>query len=277
MLAADVVVTSDTELTFTAPVGRPFARPRITVIDQRGRASLDRSFEYRPSNRRGLLLFTPFGPGFAVFFDPVDRATVAIPWISTLSLRATSVVRGPRGELWALDRYQRFGKLDLDRQQLQQTTQSTAVIPAMVRAGDRYFAIARIAGARFGSFDPDTGVFAQIGTEALPCCGSFGIAFDGTTLYYASVAGAGRTITPIDPLTGISGTPVPITGVPGIHVEEMRFLDGTLYAANRDGTLVAIDPVTGIATAIAGIGRSNAMEVYDPGVTRAARDPGYVQ
>ena len=44
---------------------------------------------------------------------------------------------------------------------------------------------------------------------------------------YASVAGTARAITPIDPTTGVSGLPVPIT-------------------------------------VIAGIGRFNAMEVYDP-------------
>jgi hypothetical protein len=48
-----------------------------------------------------------------------------------------------------------------------------------------------------------------------------------------------------------------------LHIEEMRFYQGTLYATSRDGTLVTIDPATGTVTLLAAIVRANAIEVFD--------------
>jgi hypothetical protein len=260
-LVTDVVVTSDTSLSFTAPLGRPFARPRVTVVALRGRAVLERSYRYTPSTRPGLLLFSAFGPSFAMFYDPADGSTVPIPWIAGASFRPTSITRDDHGDYWAIDRFQRFGRIDLDRQQLIEPIQSNAVIPTFARVGDRHVAIARIGGAQFGTFDPATGGFTGLAT--IPCCGSYGMAHDGTTLFFAARGGTDKAIAPLDPLTGETGTPIEITGVPGIHIEEMRFFQGTLYATSRDGRLVTIDPQTGIASVVANPGRFNAMEVYE--------------
>lgn len=67
----------------------------------------------------------------------------------------------------------------------------------------------------------------------------------------------------IDPATGALGTPIELTGVTNLHIEEMRFFAGTLYATSRDGNLVAIDPHTGAVTVREAILRASAMEVFE--------------
>ena len=49
-----------------------------------------------------------------------------------------------------------------------------------------------------------------------------------------------------------------------LHGQDLRYLDGTLYAVSRDATLSTIDPATGIATLLATPGRFTAIERFDP-------------
>jgi len=44
----------------------------------------------------------------------------------------------------------------------------------------------------------------------------------------------------------------------------MRVLDHVLYAITASSGLVTIDPSTGVATVVAGLGRANAMELVLP-------------
>ncbi len=134
-------------------------------------------------------------------------------------------------------------------------------MPAMDRVGIEYFALNR-STLRFGKLEPVTAAFTPVGSVAIPCCGSYGMAFDGTTLYYSARHLGTPSITPIDPTTGIAGTPVPIIA-PGFHMEDMRFFQGTLYAASHEG-LVTLDPTTGIVTTLpVDVGRVNAIEVFE--------------
>lgn len=56
----------------------------------------------------------------------------------------------------------------------------------------------------------------------------------------------------------------PLQGVPDLHVEELRFFAGTLYAGNRDGTLVTIDPATGAVTVLpVVVGRVRAIAIFE--------------
>ncbi len=263
-LATDVVVESDRSLSFTAPGGRAFAEPELVIADRRGTAVRTRGLRYVPSTRSGLLLFPKFSSSFAVFFDPADNSTVSIPWAGAPVTRFTAVVRDERGTYWGLDRSWWLGRLDLSLQRLEAAFQVGSLFPALARMGDAYFALDRLS-LRIGRFDPLTGAFTPLGTSTIPCCGSYGLASDGATLYLTARQGAGVALHTIDPATGAPGTPVPIAGPAGFHVEEMRFFAGRLYATGRDGRLATIDPATGAATPLPiATGRHGAMEVFDP-------------
>lgn len=257
----DVEVVSDTTLRFVAPPGRALLEPTLELVDGRGRVVRGRALRYTPGARRGLLLF-PTGGAFAVFFDPVDRTTVTIPAIGATP-RLTAVVRDARGEYWGFDRSRRFGRLDLGTQSLDTPMFVNGWFPTLARIGDAYVGVER-GSQRFGRLDPTTGAFTPIGTTPLPCCGSYGLAADAAA-YLVARQGGTVGISPLDPTTGTLGVTVPLTGAPAIHVEEMRFFDGVLYATSRDGTLVTIDPATGAVAVIAtGLGRFRAIEEYDP-------------
>jgi len=259
--ALDVQVASDTELTFTAPGGRALGRPRVEIANARGVATKERGFRYRPSARSGLLLFTMSSQTFAMFFDPVDNSLVSIPRVGPFSA-LSSVVVDEDGEYWGTERSgNRLGRVDLSTQRFDQAVQIGFRLPAMVRIDGMQYGLDRWT-LRFGKFGLD-GAFTTIGDMQFPCCGSYGIAYDGTTLYFTSRSGNDKTINTIDPETGAVGTPVKLLGNASLHVEEMRFFDGKLYATSRDGSLVEIDPTTGAVTVRATIFRANAMEVFD--------------
>jgi hypothetical protein len=262
-LASDVYVESDTKLSFTTPFGRPLARPDIELINARGTVIERRAFRYVPSLTGGLLLFPHFGQEFAVFVDPITGATVVIPRVGPQFMQLTAVVRDDHGEYWGVDRNQQFGRIDMNTQTLESPIHTFGWFPTMVRVGNDYLAIER-ANLQFVKFDPVIGGFFRIGTTTMPCCGTYGLAFDGTTVYFTGRQGTGVSINTIDPDTGVTGTPVMLDAAPGFHVEEMRFFNGVLYATSRDSTLVAIDPQTGLTNTLpVFVGRCNAMEVFE--------------
>jgi hypothetical protein len=246
-----VTIESDTSLTFAAPTGRAFAQPQLELVNARGRASLLRAFRYTPGVRPGLLLFSRYGASFAVFYDPVDHTTTAIPALPGAS-RVTSVIRESDGTYWAVDRNGRFGRLDLETQTLTNAIQISRRMPAIVRVGDGVFGLSGRnggTGATFGTLDTNTGAFTQLGTTSLFCCGAYGVAFDGTTVWFTARQDWTTTyLSTIDPMTGVMGTPVALAGGAGFHVEELRAWGGTLYATSAAGVLVQIDSATGAVT-----------------------------
>ena len=260
--AAEVEVVSDTRLRLTAPAGLPLAQPDVEVVNRRGRGVLRRGFRYVPSFRRGLLLFTRFAPGlFAVYFDPSDRSMVAIPSVGGGSVYR-AVVLDERGAYWAMEGGG-WGRLDMTTQQLEGGVGVSAWLPTMIGVGSQYFAIDR-SRRRFGTFDPGTLQFTPIGDAAIACCGSFGLASNGT-FYVTARDQLGVAITAIDPITGAVGAPLHLTAAASFRVEEMRFFDGVLYAVSRDSTLATIDVDTGVVTVVAsGLGRFTAMELFEP-------------
>lgn len=252
-VVTDITIENDRTLTFVAPAGRPFARPELELINVRGRAVAPRAFRYTPGARPGLLLFPRWGASFAVFYDPVDRTTVAVPALSGSVPRLRSVVRDDEGEYWAMDIGNRIGRLDLDTQTLSELVPTTTRIPAMARVGDKIIGIARNlgGGGRFGTLDLATGGFSVLGTTSLFCCGSYGIAADGTTVWFTARQDASTVyVNTLDPATGAVGTPVMLAGATGFRVEELRSWNGTLYATSALGTLVELDPATGAVTTL---------------------------
>jgi hypothetical protein len=266
--ALDVTVTSDTELSFTAEPGLALARPVLELTNDRGTARLDRGYRVVPSDRPGLLLFPQFNQTFAIYIDPDDLASaVTIPHQSAFISRYSTIAIDEAGDLVAFDRNSstgsgRIGRIDLRTHRMVDPVETPFWLPTMVHANGVYYAIDR-QSLRFGSVDPAAGTFTRISTSPVPCCGSYGLAYDGTTMYVVARGGT-RSITPIDIATGAFGTAVPLTAPPSFHVEEMRFLGGTLYAISRDGSLAKIDPATGTVTVLPiTVGRALAMEVLD--------------
>lgn len=258
-LAADAVVESDTKLTFIAPPGIAFVSPDLEIRDLRGSATKPRSFRYRPGASGGLLLFTRYGSAFATFFDPVSRTSFPIPRTGPAWGSFTTVVLDARGDYWAFDRNLAWGRIDMRTQTLAAPIQTQLLIPAMVRMGSTYYAIERYT-AKFGRFEPTTATFVPI--APVPCCGSFGLATDGTTIWFTARVVGTATLNTIVPSTGELGTPVPLP--PGSHIEELRWLDGVLYGTNANQTLAAIDPATGALTVMpVSPGRVNAMEIVE--------------
>ena len=262
--ATEVTVVSDTELVFTAPPGPAFVRPTIEVRNLRGTAQKTRAFRYSPGPNGGLLMFSRFGGVFATFYDPVAQTSFAISRLPTANFSPTTVVADERGELWGIDRSRRIGRIDFRTQTLIDPVQIQPLFPALTRAGAQWFGLERIQ-RKFGSFDPLSGTFTAIGTMTLPCCGSYGIAYDGAWLWFTSRAmPSGTNLTPISLQTGEPGTPVPIQLPASFHVEELRSLRGKLYATSTDESLREIDPVTGATTVLpVAPGRCNAMEVVE--------------
>lgn len=259
-LMSDVTVVDDTTLTFTAPMGRPLVHADLELANDRGRTVLPRAFRYVPSTRPGLLLFPHFG-AFAMFLDPVTNTVLTIPWFFGQQVRFTAVTRDEHGDYWGVDRSRWWGRIDMRTQRLEAPIQTDGWFPTMIRAGADHYGIDRNT-LRFGRFDPLTAGFTALGAT-LPCCGSYGLAADGTAAYLVARDGATTTLWPIDLATGARGTPVPIIAPVAVHIEEMRLFDGTLYGANRSGTLLAIDPGTGTATPVINLGRFSAMEVFE--------------
>jgi hypothetical protein len=259
--AFDVTVASDTSLVFTAPIGVPLARPTIHVIAQRGTATRERAFRYTPGTRDGLILIPPFGNWFAIYYDPSDNSIVTIPRVTGFNWYM-AVVTDDRGDYWGLDSGGQFGRIDFQAQAMEAPVWTGVVLPAMLRNAGRYLGI-DAATLRFGELYPASGVFLPIGEASVGCCGSYGIATDGTTMYVASQSAAEVAIIPIDPATGAMGSPVDLDAGFGFHIEDMRFLNGTLYASSIDGTFATIDPASGHVTPLPlGLGRFTAMEVF---------------
>lgn len=256
--ATNVLALDDSTLRFTAPPGTAFVRPDVEVRDLRGRAEKRAAFRYRAGPRPGLVLFSRFGAAFATFFDPADGTSFAIPRSLTATASFTSVVRDETGEYWAFDRSLRWGRIDMRTQALISPVQTNLLFPTLVRVGGAYFGIERFT-QKFGRFDPSAASFTPLST--VPCCGSYGLATDGTTIWLAARRAGVVAISTIDPGSGELGTAIPLVPA-GPHVEELRWFAGVLYASTATQQLLAIDPVSG-ATVVQPVapGRANAMEV----------------
>ena len=263
VLVTEPIVTSDTSLTFTVPSGPAFVRPTVELVNLRGTARKQRAFRYSPGPRPGLLIFSRFGVDFATFYDPVSTTSFAIPRLPSANVAFTTVFADERGDLWGIDRSRRIGRIDFRTQQMLDPVQMQSLFPAITRSGTRYVAIERIQ-RRIGTFDPITNVFSPIVTPLLPCCGSFGVATDGTTVWFTSRSAGTVNLTTVDLATGTFGAPLPVALEVGLHFEELRYFNGLLYAPATDETLRSIDPATGAVTTLpVAPGRSNAMELVE--------------
>ena len=257
--AMNVAVTDDTTLSFTVPDGPMLVQPTIQVLDDRGSASLDRAFRYVPSLNRGLVLFPNYTGELAEFFDLVDLKTYSIPRPLSVAYRYSSIYIDARGDIWAIDRYAKFGRIDTHTGQIANPVPLTHTLPAMTRVGSTIYAIER--GYTFGTLDPSTGAYTALNSQ-VACCGSYGLASDGDTIYATWRTANIPTIHTYDPASNTFSAGITLTGG-GTYfaVEELRVIDHVLYALSRDGTLCTIDPATGVVTVLASINRASAFDL----------------
>lgn len=270
--ATDVKVVSDTQITFTAPPGIALARPDVTITDARGSVTLPAALRYVPSSNPALMAFAKNSVGtYLVFFDPTTGAHAEVPSkqaTQTLGFRAA--VQDASGALWALQRDNKFGKVDLEKQVLvnpKPLPPGTPRINSLANVGGTIYAVTN--NGLFGAFDLGTGVFSQI-ASGFSGCGN-ALATDGTTLYYATWTSCGSgtpSISQVVPATGaISNT---VAFDQPLNIEEMRFLGTKLYgtsSGNRfPGNIVSIDPATGVTSIVQTFDVPfSAIEIFAPG------------
>jgi hypothetical protein len=258
MAAMTVNVVDDTTLTADVLLSGPMlAAPSVTVLDNRGTATLDHAFRYVPSMNPGLVLFPNYFDVNLSFYDLTDHTVIPLA-VSLSSYRFASVFADARGDFWAIDRGGRYGRVDPGTGQVVDPLPLGVVFSAMTPFEGRILAIQRFPLA-IVSFDPSTGEVSPFATT-LGCCGSFGIAADGPTVYVASRSSGTPVIQTFDPSTDTLGPTVTLQGASSFAVEELRFVDHVLYATSRDGTLCTIDPATGVVTPLVAIPRTNAFD-----------------
>ncbi|HVV86663.1 MAG TPA: IPT/TIG domain-containing protein [Kofleriaceae bacterium] len=274
------VIVSDSELNFLAPAGRALARPTIELANQRGQATRERAFRYVPGDNPGLLLFGR-DDVYATFFDPADRSVVVIPQLGRGGSRLSALVRDDDGRYWGVNRARRLGLLHPSTEEQEAGAAINHAWPAITRAGDTYVAVDRDLRSLV-RVDLASGSFTPFGPP-IACCTSYGLAYDGTDLYLSveeppppPPEGPGgidgpdipaiteTTLFRIDPASGEVLSQLPVLDAPSLHIEDMSFFQGSLYAGSREGSLYTIDRDTGAATLVqAAVGRVRAMEIWD--------------
>ncbi|HTL32785.1 MAG TPA: IPT/TIG domain-containing protein [Kofleriaceae bacterium] len=255
--ATSVFVESDTEVAFTVPDGQLLVQPTIQLINDRGTASLDRAFRFVPTRNPSLVLFPSYTNELAEVFDLVSKATFSVPRPTPLVYRYSSAYVDGRGDYWAVDRAAHFGRLDMRTGQIVNPASLSTSLPAITRYGSSVLAIDR---GSIGTIDPSAGVYYHTFTTPIGCCGGFGIAADGDTLYVTSRATNTVVLRTFDTQTGSFSAPVSLTAGTAFWPEELRVIDHVLYATSRDNTLCTIDPTTGLVTVLATIQRANAFD-----------------
>ncbi|HEY1815796.1 MAG TPA: IPT/TIG domain-containing protein [Kofleriaceae bacterium] len=259
--AIDVAVQSDSQLTFTALPADPLVAPTVEVVDNRGNGSLARAYRYVPGANPGLVLFPNDGRTFFTFLDPVAGTTLSVPLhVSGYTTHIRSTVQDADGTIRGLRSDGAFGAIDF----------ATQSIVSPVLLDERFPAAVEVAGNVYGmssdreglvTIDETTGQVQQIGPSAFPCCG-YGIAADATgTVYFVGPQTSGPVaISTVDVTTGARGSATPLS--PSVRVQELRFLNGTLYGASGPN-IIKIDPMTGSNSVVQTFsGTITAMEVF---------------
>lgn len=264
-LVTDITVLDDSTLVFTALAGRIFSRPDIELVNQRGATQQRDAFRYTPGDHAGLLAFGRFGANFAMFYDPLTNATVPIEALPT-STRMRSVYRDEAGVYWGVDVANQIGRLDLESQTLIDPVQMFERIPSVMRIGNDVYGLRRNQPVTLGIIDTITGFVAQVPNISVPCCGSFGLGYDGTNVWimHRSTDFTNVVLEKLDIATGATSGTVTLTGAPpGFRFEELRIWNGAIYAAGSG--LVRIDPQTGGVTLLTPVDgdRFTALEPYE--------------
>lgn len=267
--AVDVVAVSDTQLTFTAPVGKIFTRPTIKVTNDRGEGTKATAYRNIPSNNPVLLMFSIQNTGiYAVTYDPMTQksATVDNKAAPTQTVGYRAVVRDSGGKLWAIDRNFVQGKLDIENQKL--------VDPVTIPTSKRIFALAQIGNliyacdglGAYGTYDLAGASFTTIAASGFTRASQ--LIADGTNEWWVQ----GNTIQTVTPTTGAKGTAITLSIANGRRGPG-AVINGTMYFVNPRGgsgldtEIYRVDPATGtmtLETTLVGV-RLSGTTVFLPG------------
>ncbi len=268
--AVDVMVQSDTQLTFTAPPGAPLASPAIAVSDARGTGTLASAFRYVPSNNPGLVVFPDDGRTFFTFFDSVAKTSLSVTLTSpdtnynpAVNLHLRAVVFRADGTTIAFRSDGLLGTLDMAAQTLGSGVAIADKIPAATEVNGTLYAISRSRNALV-TVDPATGIVTKVGptgTGQFSCCGA-ALAMDGSgnMIYVGRVNNSNTLVSTLDMATG-SAVAGGIALTSNDTLQEIRFLAGTLYGITNNA-LISIDPATGSSTSLQTFTQPTAMEVF---------------
>lgn len=247
--ALDVVVSSDTSLTFEAPAGVVGTQPDIRVTNDRGVGERTDAFRYGPGAQGGLLLTPKSDTGvFAYYYDIASDEIVAIPStvafggggasgaFRSITRTSTGLVGQRRDMTWA--------SLDLDTQVATPLGSPNERYMAIEAVGDTVYGLDRN-GGRFGTINPANGLFTQIVTGLNGSRAGLAANAAGTMFVIQS----GNSISQINLTTGALTSTVSLGA--NHHITGMRFVGSTLYASTGDGAIMTIVPATGTVVTVA--------------------------
>ncbi len=262
--AVDVDVVNDTTITFTAFTGAALSKPDVTVMNANGEAIAHDGFRYVPATADGLLVFTNSGAVFAYYYDPATNTKVPIPSFdndptSGQVRHVRGIYTDSNGDYWVQNRLGEFGRLDPTTQQVidpKTPAQGVGRYSAMFADDDVIYCMDRNT-RKFGTIDPETGISSPISVATIGSS-QYGLALDdGGTMYVAF----SNQIAELNIADGTTTNAVALS--PAIHVSDMRFFNGTLYAATSSGELATINTSTGATAIVTNLGiKTGALEVF---------------
>jgi hypothetical protein len=262
--AVDVEVVNDTTITFTALTGPALSRPDVSVVNLNGEAVAQDGFRYVPATADGLLVFTNTGAVFAYYFDPATNTKIPIPSVDNdpttgQVLHVRSIYTDSNGDYWVQNRAGEHGRFDATTQRVIDPltpAQGVGRYSAMVAVGDTIYAMDRNT-RKFGTIDPETAVHTPIGATTIGNS-RYGLARNAAGTMFVAF---GTQIAELNITDGTTSNAVTLS--PAIHVGDMRFFNGTLYAATNTGELATINTSTGATAIITNLGiKTGAIEVF---------------
>ena len=260
----EVIVRDDATLTFDAPPGIAFTRPRIEVINQRGSTSA-RGFRYTLSDHPGLLLYASTGENvFGWFYEPASGTLIGIPRVANVRPCIYAAMTAASGEHMASTYCLPnggfgYGRMDFESQTVVDVIPTTLYY-AMVRHGDANYGI-ELNSRKLGTFADNGTNFTAI-TQSSLFGNQYGLASDRDSMWLVSRDNTfAAVVSTIDPATGVRGPATPLSQQ--LEMFDMVWFDGLLYAPAANGQLVSIDPATGVVTSIVFVGQSFAIDVVD--------------
>lgn len=269
-LQVDVMVKSDTQLSFLAQPGPALARPDVQIVNNRGTALKKAAFRYAPSTNPCFLIFTNNdATNYMYIFDPTANTTTAVRNLRGTPSGYRAIFQDMNGDYWAIgNRFSgdnKFGKIDFTTQDFISPITLSGRINSLARQGSTVYAIDRNSGA-LGTLDIKTGTFLQVGaTNSTPCC-TEGLAASASTVYYVNGSG----VSTINPANGQRGTTTALN--PAKHTDDLKVLGTTVYGVTTTGEVFSVDPTTGVTTTVVNLGfgvRSiSTFDVYTPGMVQ---------
>ena len=246
--ASNVRVLSDTEILAIVPAGTPLRRATVAISNNRGAADKPEAYLYTAVGflaitARGFNVPPPHGTWFidaetgeSFFIGEVDRDAAQFQGMATsddgrvygitthiqnsfTTNRSLYELMPTTGALLAIG--------SLSETVIEGETDTTFRISDVEFHGGDLYGVNR-EDASLGTIDLDTGEYTKVsdvGIGEYGCCGGYGLASDGDTLYLLRQT----QLFPINLKTGLPGEPRLLSGAPG-SLHGAIYHDGAIYA-----------------------------------------------